>query len=379
MEKKVTATLLVPAIHCSGCVENIAQAVEHLPGVDEVTGDAEAKTITVVYQPGKGDLARIKAAVASRGFEVKGVLGGPREATAEPNAGHSHPSHGRTGVLPIGLGALAVGATLALAGYFLGFLGYAYGVAVPQAFGRFSVVAVAAISGVAAFFSPCVFPLLPGYVVYHLGESRQSRFGRTAAIGLAGAGGVALINLVIGALIAALGTATPFQPDPRRDIPAVLAVRFVAGAMVVTLGLLALSGRTLGSAVTRLGSTLAGAAPGAAGTLATTFVYGLTYNAAGLGCTGPILLALLLYAVASGQAVLAFAVFSLTMASLMFAVTLLSGLAGRAATARLAAATERLQRIGAIVLIVVGTYTMLSLSFGPGREVFVRTFLPFLR
>lgn len=66
------------------------------------------------------------------------------------------------------------------------------------------------------------------------------------------------------------------------------------------------------------------------------------------------------------------------MAALMFSVTLLSGLAGRAATTRLAAATERLQRLGAILLVVVGTYTMLSLSFGPGREVFVRTFLPFL-
>ncbi len=378
METNETATLLVPKIHCSGCVENIVRAVEQLPGVDEVTGDAEAKTITVVYQPGAADLARIKSAVAERGFEVKGVLSNLWETTAESRAGHSHRPHGHAGVVPVGLGALALGATLALAGYFLGFLGYAYGIAVPQAFGRFSVVAVAAISGLAAFFSPCVFPLLPGYVVYRLGESRQARLGRAAAIGLAGAAGVVVVNLMIGALIAALGTATPFQPDPRRDIPAVLAVRFVAGALVVVLGMLALSGRTLGSAVARFGHALA-VGPGSAGTLATTFVYGLTYNAAGLGCTGPILLALVVYALASGQALLAFAVFSLTMAALMFSVTLLSGLAGRAATTRLAAATERLQRIGAIILMVVGTYTMLSLSFAPAREVFVRTFLPFLR
>ncbi len=379
METNETATLLIPKIHCSGCVENIARAVEQLPGVDEVTGDAEAKTITVVYQPGAADLARIKRAVAKRGFEVKGVLGTLRETTVESRADHSRTPHRRTGVVPLGLGALALGATLALAGYFLGFLGYAYGIAVPQAFGRLSVVAVAAISGLAAFFSPCVFPLLPGYVVYRLGASRHARLGRAAALGLVGAAGVVVVNLLIGALIAALGTATPFQPDPRRDIPAVLAVRFGAGVLVVGLGLLALSGRTLGSAVAHFGSALAGVRPGSAGTLATTFVFGLTYNAAGLGCTGPILLALVVYALASGQALLAFAVFSLTMAALMFSVTLLSGLAGGAATTRLAAATERLQRLGAIILIVVGTYTMLSLSFAPAREVFVRTFLPFLR
>ncbi len=379
METSATATLLVPKIHCSGCVENIARAVEQLPGIDEVTGDAEAKTITVVYHPGAADLARLKSAVADHGLEVKGVLGNHWETTAESRADHSHRPHGLARVVPLGLGALALGATLALAGYFLGFLGYAYGIAVPQAFGRFSVVAVAAISGLAAFFSPCVFPLLPGYVVYRLGASRQARLGRAAAIGLAGAAGVVVVNLLIGALIAALGTATPFQPDPRRDIPAVLAIRFGAGVLVVVLGLLALSGRTLGSAVARLGSALAGVAPDSSGTLTTTFVYGLTYNAAGLGCTGPILLALVVYALASGQALLAFAVFSLTMATLMFSVTLLSGLAGRAATTRLAGATERLQRLGAIILIVVGTYTMVSLSFAPARELFVRTFLPFLR
>ncbi len=378
METTETTTLLVPKIHCRSCVENIVRAVEQLPGVDEVTGDADAKTITVVYQPGAVDLARMKSAVAERGFEVKGVLGDLREATADSRASHSH-RNGQASVVPVGLGALALGAILALAGYFLGFLGYAYGIAVPQAFGRFSVVALAAISGLAAFFSPCVFPLLPGYVVYRLGEARQARLGRAAAIGLAGAAGVVVVNLMMGALIAALGAATPFQPDPRRDIPAVLAVRFGAGVLVVGLGLLALGGRTLGSAVARFGSALAGVRPGSAGTLATTFVYGLTYNAAGLGCTGPILLALVVYALASGQALLAFAVFSLTMAALMFGVTLLSGLAGRAATTRLAGATERLQRLGAIILIVVGTYTMISLSFAPGREVFVRTFLPFLR
>ncbi len=378
METEQTATLLVPKIHCSGCVENIVGALEQLPGVDKIWGDAEARTITVVYQPGVADLARIKGAVAERGFEVQGVLGSLLETPSESHAGHSHTPHGRAWVIPVGLGALALGTTLAVAGYFLGYLGYAYAIAVPQAFGRFSVVTVAAISGLAAFFSPCVFPLLPGFILYHLGESRQARLGRAAAIGLAGAAGVVVVNLMIGSLIAAVGTATPFQPDPRRDIPAVLAVRFVAGAMVVGLGLLALSGRTLGAAVARFGSALADVAPGSAGTLTTSFIYGLTYNAAGLGCTGPILLALVLYALASGQALLAFAVFSLTMAALMFSVTLLSGMAGRATT-RLAGATEPLQRIGAVLLLVVGTYTMLSLSFGPGREVFVKTFLPFLR
>lgn len=372
-----TTILLVPTIHCEGCVANIAGGVQQLPGVSHVEGDPQAKTVTVAYEPARVDLERIKGAIAERGFAVERVLGSPPARAGHADAPHEHTPHRGGQALRLGIAVLAVGAAIALGGYLLGFLGFAYGVAVPQAFGRFSVVTVAAISGLAAFFSPCVFPLLPGYVTYQLGASGQRRLGRAAAVGLAGAAGIVLVNLAIGLLIAALGAATPFTPDPRQDIPAVLAVRFVAGAAIVVLGLLALGGRTLGQVAARLGA-LAGARPGAGGGLATTFAYGLTYNAAGIGCTGPILLALVLYALASGEALLAFAVFSLTMGALMFAVTVASGLAGRAATARLAAVTEPLQRLGAMILVVVGTYTMLSLSFGPTRELFVRTFLPFL-
>lgn len=373
-----TTTLLVPKIHCEGCVANIAGGVEQLPGVSHVEGDPEAKTVTVAYEPARVDLGRIKGAIAERGFAVERVLGSSPAVAADVAAPHEHAKHRGGEALRLGIAMLAVAAALALGGYLLGFLGFAYGVAVPQAFGRFSVVAVAAISGLAAFFSPCVFPLLPGYVTYQLGASGQRRLGRAAAVGLAGAAGIVLVNLAIGLLIAALGAATPFTPDPRQDIPAVLAVRFVAGAAIVVLGLLALGGRTLGHVVARLGGALAGSRPSSGGGLAATFAYGLTYNAAGIGCTGPILLALVLYALASGEALLAFAVFSLTMGALMFAVTVASGLAGRAATARLATVTEPLQRLGAIILVVFGTYTMLSLSFGPTRELFVRTFLPFL-
>jgi len=63
---------------------------------------------------------------------------------------------------------------------------------------------------------------------------------------------------------------------------------------------------------------------------------------------------------------------------LMFAVTLAAGLLGTIGTGRLAAASEWLERVGAIVLIVAGTYTMISLSLAMGRDLFVRTFLPFL-
>ncbi len=375
-----TTTLRIPAIHCSGCVRTIAGTLGRLPGVGLVDGDPHTKTVTVTFEPRVVDLARIEREIEETGFFVADVAGG---TVASPSV-VGHPAHEDRSGFRYPIVALVAGAALAIAGYLLGFLGYAYGVAVPGAFDRFSVVAVAAVSGVAAFFSPCVFPLLPGYALYQLGATASASLWSRARIAIAAAAGVTVVNLAIGVVIVLLGSATPFQPDPRQDIPLVLALRFLAGAGIVALGLAALRGRTLGHLIGRLadaissGRSLRIEAGDGQGAVANSFAYGLTYNAAGIGCTGPILLSLVLYAVASGQAVLAFAVFGLTMAGLMFAVTAASTLVGGRGAATLAAGSERVQRIGALVLVAVGTFTMLSLSLGPGRELFVRTLLPFL-
>ena len=377
-----STTLRVPAIHCDACVRSIADAVGRLSGVDGVDGDADARLITVTYEADRLGLDLIRQAIDGRGFAVTGVVGDAGVAALPQGRPLTEPdaTAPRTaGRWPLGLAAvLAVCCALPIAGYLAGFLGYAYGVAVPGAFDRFSVSVVAVVSGLAAFFSPCVFPLLPGYIAFQAGASRTASPPGRLAIAGAAAAGLTLANLAIAGVIGLLGAATPFQPDPRQEILPLLAIRFSAGAAIVVLGLAALRGRTLGPLVARLAGRLSGRGQAPGRSLAGSFLFGLTYTAAGLGCTGPILLSLVLYAVVSGQALLAFAVFAFTMGGSMFAVTLLAGLLGRLGTGRLAGASERLQRIGAVVLVIAGTYTMVSLSVGPGRELFVRTFLPFL-
>lgn len=251
--------------------------------------------------------------------------------------------------------------------------------AIPQAFGSLNIVAVAAIAGVAAFFSPCVFPLLPGYASYYLmaAQGERVRLARSLFLGAIAALGIVAVNLVVGGVIALLAEAAPFQPDPRQDSPAILAGRFAAGLVIALVGVRALLGHT---SAHRLPQFVAKATAGAGTRLGARgfFLYGLTYNAAGIGCTGPILLGLKLYALVTGQALTAFGTFALTMGALMVVVTALVGLAQTTLIGRLRGATHAVQRVGAVMLTVVGTYTMLVLSFGPGRELFVRIFLPFL-
>lgn len=360
-----TETLRVPDIHCEGCLRTISTTLTALPGVKSVDGDANQKIIQVEYHPETVSLAVITHALAETGFPV-------------------HGARRRSGVRQWGMGLLAI-----LGGIFLGWLGYQLGfwrfvtsIAMPQAFGRYNLFVLSAAAGVAAFFSPCVFPLLPSYVTYDLGlqEVRGNRLARSLILGGAAALGVVAVNLAIGAVIAALGQATPFQPDPRKDPAAILMIRTLAGVAIAGLGVLTLTGRSLTTgllakiiptppAMTRRG-------------FRSMFWYGFFYNAAGIGCTGPILLSVMLFALTAGSAAAAFGAFlafSLTMGALMVGVTVLAGLSQALLVRRLRLATPLLHRLGGAVMIIVGGYTAMSLATGPGREIFVRIFLPFLR
>ena len=360
-----TQTLKVPDIHCAGCLRTIAGTLRSLPGVESVGGDAARKVIQVQFRPELVSPTAITDTLAAIGFPVEGT---PVRDGAWRNWGL---------LLLAALGA----AVLGWLGYRLGFWRFVTGVAMPQAFGRYNLFALAAGAGVAAFFSPCVFPLLPGYVAYDLGlqAGRGNRLVRSLALGAAAALGVIAVNVAIGAVIALLGRATPFQPDPRQDAPAILMIRTLAGAAIAGLGVLTLTGKSLaGGLLTRLVP-----APPATGRGARSmFLYGAFYSAAGIGCTGPILLSLVLFAFTAGsaaRAVGAFAVFSLVMGVLMVGVTVLAGFSQTLLTQRLRVAMPFLHRLGGLVMILVGGYTAVSLATGPGRELFVRLFLPFLR
>ncbi len=235
-------------------------------------------------------------------------------------------------------------------------------------------------SGAGGFFSPCVFPLLPGYVTYDLGLHAEGgrRLPRALALGTAAALGVIAVNIVLGTVIALLGQATPFQADPRRDEPVILLIRTLAGVAIAALGVLTLTGRSLAAGLLARVLPAPTATPGGFRGM---FLYGFFYNAAGIGCTGPILLSLTLFALTAGSAARAlgaFAVFSLTMGALMVGITLLAGFSQSVLTRRLRVATPLLHRLGGVVMILVRGYTAVSLATGPGRALFVRLFLPFL-
>ena len=87
------------------------------------------------------------------------------------------------------LGALVL---LILAGY-AGFRTYA----ASSDLGSLNLYALAMIAGVASFFSPCAFPLLPSYFsFYH--QAKEGSTGSSARLGAAAGLGVMTFDLLLG-------------------------------------------------------------------------------------------------------------------------------------------------------------------------------------
>jgi copper chaperone len=67
MEKTV---LKVNGMSCNHCVKAVTKAVEALDGIDSVSVDLDAKTVTVAYDTEKTPLDRIKLEIEDQGYEV---------------------------------------------------------------------------------------------------------------------------------------------------------------------------------------------------------------------------------------------------------------------------------------------------------------------
>lgn len=278
--------------------------------------------------------------------------------------------------LIITLGVIIAITLIGFAGYLFGFLGFIYNVAQPKAFSNFNIVLLSVIFGIAAYFSPCAFTVLPAYITHYLTaqekQEKASRFFQSLYLGFLGAVGIIVVNMIVGLVIAALGSAAPFHKDPRDDIPIVLGVRILVGVIITILGIMTVSGKTIQLPFLQRLT--------AKGDLKKSmFFYGIFYNTAALGCTGPIMLGLMLYALSSGSfttALLAFTVFSFTMGTLMILVTVLVGAFKGALITRISKSLPTIKMIAGIIMIIVGLFlVILTLE---GNNLFVKLFFPYL-
>jgi cytochrome c-type biogenesis protein len=263
----------------------------------------------------------------------------------------------------------------------LGYLTFVFfvGSFVPDT-GTLSLMIFAVVAGVATFFNPCAFPLLPGYLAHQVRvtpERRREGFGRLLYGGSVAALGVTTFNLLLGGILAVLGAAflgslALAGPEPNLGVRI---FRGVVGLLLIALGVSHVTGRGISFAfLERLGHrfrSMQSASP-----TRQLYAYGFGYNAVGIGCGGPILAGLAVFAFAFGgfgATLVAFLVFSLTMASLMIGISVLPAFIGRTSMRGLSRSTGTIQRVAGSVQALVGAFILFSSIY---TSLFVQTFFP---
>ena len=209
-----------------------------------------------------------------------------------------------------------------------------------------SLFPLAVVAGLASFFSPCAFPLLPAALTATSKPNAKSNplnSALTAAIGVLSF--LLLLGLVIGTLGASL---SQFLQDNLRI------VRGIVGIFLLYLAYRQFSEKFHFSLFEKF-------APKAS----SPFLYGFGYTLVGSGCTIPILGGLTLGAVASAGFMAGFTSFGIagaTMAILMFTFVGMTAYFGRLPKT-ISAATPKIKRLSAIVLFLVGLFYIANALF----------------
>jgi cytochrome c-type biogenesis protein len=201
-------------------------------------------------------------------------------------------------------------------------------------------------AGVATFFAPCAYPLLPGYVGYYLSREEADLGGALVRGGAATAGALAVLAAV-GWVLVSLGT---------RFVSNLAFLEPVVGVGLVALGLVVLSGR--GPSVHLLLPEHRSSVPGFA-------LFGGVYAIAAAGCVVPIVFGVVTQALTlpTGQAAAVVGVYAGSVSLPLLGITLLSAV-GSDALRGLSHHVGSIQRIAALVMIVAGVAQIgLSLSF----------------
>ena len=201
-------------------------------------------------------------------------------------------------------------------------------------------LAFAFTAGALSVFSPCGYALLPGYVSYYLG-SRLSR-ARAVSGGLACTLGLVTVFSVVGGLSSGLTALIPGLV-PLLDL--------LAGGVLVLMGVATLL-------QLRLPYLSLPVNPSRRTGLRGFYLFGVVYGLGGVGCSAPIFLSVLVFALSRGllDAVVAFIAYALGMGVPLVLTSLLVAEANELMIRRISGAAPRIQRVGGAVLVLVGLY-----------------------
>ncbi|MCG3220810.1 MAG: cytochrome c biogenesis protein [Candidatus Heimdallarchaeota archaeon] len=240
------------------------------------------------------------------------------------------------------------------------------------------LVGFAIIVAITSFFSPCSFPLLPGYIAHIMGVdlsteeekdekeiTQKKNYLLYPILGFFGGVGILVSYLILGIVISAVGSAI---------LPYVVYVLPVIGGIFILFGFLMFTNFEISFTKFlnwirqgQIKMTEQERRFEAGWKVLSTFLYGFGYGVASLGCNGPIFLAFSLQVGAQPtviKMIFAYLAFGLTIILLMVGVTVLLIFSKDIIVQKLKASTEIIKKISGAIMIVVGLYLLFEFIFG---------------
>jgi cytochrome c-type biogenesis protein len=266
----------------------------------------------------------------------------------------------------------------------------------PIELAEISFYALAIFMGIGTFFSPCSFPMLPGYMSYYLqkdmamqagnGDSAEVKEGekdedarrkkkrvmkRALASGTISSIGIVVVFATIGVLVLFAGAAVK---------PYISSLGPIVGVIIIVLGGLMLTNlqynkiiqpfqniyRSISDRKSKkkeggADSNQVSSGPGTSekGYYAGLFTYGIGYGAAAAACTAPLFIAIVTQALLQlefFQGALVLFLYILSMVILMIVVTAAIAVIGQSAVQKITAYTGHIKKISGFVLILAGIY-----------------------
>jgi cytochrome c-type biogenesis protein len=223
-------------------------------------------------------------------------------------------------------------------------------------------------AGVASFFSPCSFPLLPGYIGYYLGIEKQRGDLGTKTLrkalpgGFASAMGILFIYIVVGTILVLIGSNADLDISVLAPIIGVILI--VLGALMLTniqyyfilnpiknfFSKLSFKKKKEDTGTTTQESL-------GKKSLGGLFVFGIGYGAAAAGCTLPIFGVIVISALLANnilEGIMLLLLYGLGAAIFMIITTVLVSSSEDTILNKLKVSTDKIKKISGILMIVGG-------------------------
>ncbi len=203
------------------------------------------------------------------------------------------------------------------------------------------------LAGTVSFFAPCAFALFPGYAAFYLGLEEEKK-EHPATLGVMAALGVITFFVLLSLIIVIVGkTITQY-------------LRYLAptiGVIIVILGIILFAGYTFKTSLIQRG--LDKLKSKETRSKRNIYLFGVGYGAVSIGCTLPLLFAMIIVPLTTGKILnvfLSLLVYSIAMSVLMVFVTYLVAWSENSLIKKMVKSTGTIKKLSGLVLIIIGAY-----------------------